>query len=277
MSESLIRRNAEGLTQNTIANMVTPYINPIVTGMVVWVLTKLETVSNWSAGSKIALIVGVAVVLTFLLHTLPILFRRRNTPDQLPSAPVVSESARLIELRDDLDAMGRDRDIKQTDLETCRGEYKQAVEDLAKCESLRRLEAGEVERVTSHYQEQVRLREQQIAVAAGKVEELEQRLRVAQATLDELAVPRGRLKIVKGRYWAVHPETNHMAEKDVTDVLDSRVVDERLTLTELYQVIFPEPMKHVKKKLTIDYLHNGRPFSITVVESTKITLPIPYD
>ena len=155
MSESLIRRNAEGLTQNTIANMLTPYINPIVTGMVVWVLTKVETISMWSAGWKIALIISVAAVLTFLLHTLPSLFRARNNPNQLSPAPVLSESSRLVELRDGLDAMKRDRDATQANLETCQSEQKETLKRLGECESLLKHWQGEVDRVKHDAKEQI--------------------------------------------------------------------------------------------------------------------------
>jgi hypothetical protein len=165
MSESLVKRNAEGLTQNTVANIITPYISPTVTGMVIWILTKVEAVSGWSAGWKIALIAAVAIVFTFLLHTLPSLLRERpNSPDsqQLSPANAPSESTRLIELRDDLDAMRRERDTTQGNLETCWAEQKRTLEKLEKCESLRRLEAGEVDRVRGEYQEQLRLARQQL-------------------------------------------------------------------------------------------------------------------
>ena len=199
----------------------------------------------------------------------------RTEPGTLHPAP--TESDRLIQLRDDLDVMRRDRDNAKSNLETCWVEQKRTLEKLDECVSLKKHWEGEVERVQNDYQEQLRSRDNQSAIQGAKIAELAQALNTSETKLADLAVPRGRLKIIKGRYRAVHPETNEMKEADVTDILDSRVLDERLVLNELYQTIFPEPMRHVRKSLTIDYLHNGRPFSVTVIESTKIALPFPYE
>ena len=41
--------------------------------------------------------------------------------------------------------------------------------------------------------------------------------------------------------------------------------------------LLPDPKKGSPKKLTIDYLHDGLAFSVTVAENTILTLPIPYE
>lgn len=275
MPESLIRRNAEGLTQNTIANMISPYISPVATGMIVWVLTKLATISGWTAGWKVALIVAVAVGLTFLLHTLPGLLRPRPVspnPDQLSPAPVVSESARLIELRDDLDVMRRERDTAQTSLKTCQAEHEATREKLGKCESLRRLEAGEVDRVRKDYQGQLDLAREHTGESNARVSELEQQLRVVSDKLDDFTTPPGSsLKIKRGEY--------HLPGQvgvDVGETLDRMIWENRLVLNRLYRTLFPDPKRGARKHLTIEFSHGTREFSVTVPEDTKLTLPFPY-
>lgn len=294
MSESLIKRNAEGLTQNTVANMISPYVNTIGTGMVVWVLTKLETISGWSAGWKIALIVGVAAVLTFLLQTLPSLFRRNNpSADQITPAPVVSESTRLIELRDDLDAMRRERDTTQGNLENCWTEQKRTIKKLEECESLRRLEAGEVDKVTRHYEEQVRLARDQCTKSDAKVSEREQQLGVSQAKADELetrlSTPKGLVRLKSVRYIATASrpggelsEAGRLPEKDLKQFFEDKYFtdDGKLVIPRgLYRKLFGrhnDPLEGTPKLLEIRFVHAGNEMSVLLPENISVTLPFPY-
>jgi len=155
--------------------------------------------------------------------------------------------------------------------------HKKTIEKLTTCESEVRHWKDEVRRVGVSYASEKETLEKLWKESEGKANNLEQKLRVTQNKLDEFKTPRGRLKITKATYWIEHPETKEIKEVDVTAVLDSLILDDTLSLNKLYQLIFPEPLKHVKKKLTVDYLHGGRQFSVTVPESTKLVLPFPYD
>jgi hypothetical protein len=150
--------------------------------------------------------------------------------------------------------------------------YNETLNELIKRESELKHWKGEAEREKKFRTEQVEVRDQRITEHGSTVTNLEQKLRVAQDKLEGFTSPRGRLKIKRGEY--------HMLGKvglDVTEKLDQMILDDRLILAVRYNdVFFPDPMRGVRKHLTIDFSHGTREFSVTVPEDTKLTLPFPY-
>jgi len=155
--------------------------------------------------------------------------------------------------------------------------HKKVVDKLSECESTVRHWQDEVRRVDVTRIGEKETLEKLWKESEEKANTLEQRFQLAQSKLDEFTTPRGRLKINRARYWAKHPETGEIKDVDVTEILDRLVLDEKLILSEIYQVMFPDPLRHVRKNLTIEFSHGNREFSITMPESTKLTLPFPYD
>ncbi|SRR5712692_4464996 len=92
--------------------------------------------------------------------------------------------------------------------------------------------------------------------------------------IDEFKTPKGRLRIKKAEYSA--PDK---AGVEVTEILKRLISeDDRLVLGNvIYNDMFPDASKGVRKVLRIDFSHGLEDFSITVPENTKITLPFPYD
>lgn len=150
--------------------------------------------------------------------------------------------------------------------------HKETVDKLNECEGLRRLEAGEVDKVKQHYEGQVEIAREQSAKSNARVSELEQQLRVSEDKLDDFKTPRGRLKIKHAEY--------HMLDKvglDVTETLEQMILDDKLMLNAPYQTLFfPDPMRGVRKHLTIRFSHGLKEFVVMVPEDTKLTVPFPY-
>ena len=285
-SPSLAKRSAEGLTQNTIANLITPSISSLVTGLTVWVLTKVSEINALAAGWKIALIVGVAVVLTFLLNTVPSLLREKRlkaVTDNEP--PLVSESTRLVKLREDLDAVTRDRDDAKTNLETCWAEQKRTLKKLDQCNSLSDHWKKEVQKVETHYKEQVRLRDEESAKKGGRIGELEQQLRAVQAEADNLkeniSIPKGTFKLKKVRWVSIDGDaTGKHRDRDLTEFFEDKFVnDGKLTIPRgLYHKLFHghDPWAGHQKLLEIDFIYAGNRFFVVLPEGVSITLPFPH-
>lgn len=62
---------------------------------------------------------------------------------------------------------------------------------------------------------------------------------------------------------------------DVTAVVQALVVSERLKIDKQYNDLFREdPYPRIYKTLTIEFLHNGLPYSISLPEDTPFTLPL---
>lgn len=183
-----------------------------------------------------------------------------------------SESTRLIELRDDLDVVKRDRDTAQTNLKNCWAAQKKTLKELDECNSHLNHWKKEVDRVRISFDGQKETIEKAWKESESRVSNLEQQLRVAQDKVDGLTVPRGRLRIRKAEY-----SIPGKVGLDVTETLERMILDERLDLDVLYNDIFrPDPWKRIPKQLTIEFTHGLKEFSVTVLENTRITLPFPY-
>ena len=150
--------------------------------------------------------------------------------------------------------------------------YKDAIKKLNECESMVRHWKDEVRKVQLASSEQIRIRDEQLGERGGKIANLEQQLRVAQAKADECSTPRGHVEIT-------HAEYKPLGQQGVgvTGQLRRLLLDERLTLNVPYnQIFYPDPFPGVPKELLIRYSHGLTDFAITVPEDTRITLPVPY-
>jgi hypothetical protein len=106
---------------------------------------------------------------------------------------------------------------------------------------------------------------------AQEVEPLTEERDSLKARLEQLIAPPGDLVITSALYGVpgIH-------EEDVTDILAKMVVNNTLSLDGYYNDFLPDRVQTKRKQLKIDYAHNGVPFSVTVPENTRITLPIAY-
>lgn len=137
----------------------------------------------------------------------------------------------------------------------------------------------DIARAKKQYEEldqQLTLHRKELQDERERVRLLDQKFRAAEEKLEEFTTPRGKLKVNKGRYWVKNPQTGGIEEEDVTEILDRLILDDKLVLNQLYQRIFPDPLRGFRKNLTIDFSHGNREFSITIPESTIITLPFSY-
>lgn len=209
--------------------------------------------------------------------------RARDNPqgvDQLSPAPVVSESARLIELRDDLDAMRRERDTTQANLETCLAEQKQTLKKLDECESNLRHWKDEVRRVKVSCDSEKQTLHDLWVKSQADANNLQQKLDVVNAKLDDLRIPSGQIQLEEAWYFVPGEEANRLnvraeLQSDIDNRSDGTLW---LGLDQLYQEQFrPDPHDGVEKVLQITYLHRSNRFSITVRENTRIRLPLPYN
>jgi len=250
------------------------WASPIVYGLAGSTLTLTVLISNgfWQMSPFIAVVISIAglLVAAFFIYLSGKVDSRLGIKS--PDSDQKDASTRLIELRDDLDVITRDRDTTKLNLENCWTEHKKALKQLDECSSHLNHWKKEVDRVQLSFDGQKATIENAWKDSESRVSNLEQKLRVAQDKLDEFKSPRLRLKIKRAEY--------HMLGKvglDVTHVLDQMVLDERLVLNVPYDEIFrPDPQPHVWKHLTIEFFHGIREFSVTVPQNAEITLPFPY-
>lgn len=222
--------------------------------------------SNWQLPLiAICLALGIGLYLIAALIS-------RGKKDSRSIVHQPSESTRLVELRDDLDVVTRDRDTTKANLQNCWDVHKKTLKELDECNSHLKHWKKEVDRVRLDLTGQKDTAEKLWKESEARAGNLEQQLRVAQDKLDGFTVPRGRLRIRKAEY-----SISGKVGLDVTETLERMILDERLDLDVLYNDIFrPDPWKHIPKQLTIEFTHGLKEFSVTVPENTKITLPFPY-
>lgn len=169
--------------------------------------------------------------------------------------------------------------------------HKQAVDKLNECESLRRLEAGEVDRVKREYQDQLDLARKQYSDSNERSRILEQQLNASNSKVSELQnelyAPSGRFRLKRVRYIATQSrgrdlsEAGRLPEKDLTEFFDDKYVqNEKLIIPPgLYRKMFGthnDPLIGVPKILEINYVHAGMEFSVLLPENISISIPFPY-
>jgi hypothetical protein len=100
--------------------------------------------------------------------------------------------------------------------------------------------------------------------------------RTASATVgegDDLNLPgdsdyfQGNLRILRAQYGAGHRYA------DVTELLNSQIQDDRLSLRVTNETMGGDPAEDIRKQLSVSYLYNGQQFQVVVEEKEDLNLP----